>query len=279
MPDNFSAIDARSKGEEATSSEEAMSMELRSSLCGQVLRFESHNSLFQLFLLFSVWIMQAMSSCKFCTVGVLRQAFCFEKLKKIVFLICDELLLNFAILLRILKFLQSEVASASSSKFLAAIAKAVDIHSYDSLKEEIRSRKTKKITMLFVFGIIGNKSFEEHAGLPIEIKLFHCVSFLATKSPQRRLSTSMRLQLLQLYFSKTHNFLRRSRLCMEITIIRTLFFGSRHGHEKYSLMPCLIDVFNLMNSCFVFFPSCSFSDSYSVTAPSSLIPQIREDAR
>jgi hypothetical protein len=36
------------------------------------------------------------------------------------------------------KPLQSEVVSASSSKFLVAISEALDIHSYDSSKEEIR---------------------------------------------------------------------------------------------------------------------------------------------
>jgi hypothetical protein len=36
------------------------------------------------------------------------------------------------------KPLQSEVVSASSSKFLVAISKALDIHSYDFSKEEIR---------------------------------------------------------------------------------------------------------------------------------------------
>jgi hypothetical protein len=49
--------------------------------------------------------MQAMSNCKFCTVGVLKQAFCFEKLRKknLMLLICNELLLKFAIQPRIFK--------------------------------------------------------------------------------------------------------------------------------------------------------------------------------
>lgn len=84
--------------------------------------------------------MQAMSNCKFCTVGVLKQAFCFEKLrkKKLMLLICNELLLSLQSSRESSKPLQSEVVSASSSKFLVAISKALDIHSYDFSKEEIR---------------------------------------------------------------------------------------------------------------------------------------------